>query len=183
MESNYDSLPSGIKESFKKYFGIIDRMQNENYAMLYKKNENDCKKHNTIKSRIPIFKQPVLTKQFVDRLKINFVSLETVGVCEKTLIGFVQTIPIPPFDQNKVTIRASWDNWVSYKDIEARKISHASPHESLYVKQFSNPSFQNYDFSLEFDANNDSMIFFAIRYTNGVKEYWDNNNFHNYCIY
>ncbi|KAF1742789.1 hypothetical protein MXB_1331 [Myxobolus squamalis] len=140
MESNYDSLPSGIKEN--------------------KINENDCKKHNTIKSRIPIFKQPVLTKQFVERLKINFVflflmikvSLETVGVCEKTLIGFVQTM------LNTLQTPVS------------KSIYH-------FILQFS------YDFSLEFDKNNDSMIFFAIRYTNGIKEYWDNNNFHNYCIY
>ncbi|XP_062502292.1 uncharacterized protein LOC134179420 isoform X2 [Corticium candelabrum] len=73
----------------------------------------------------------------------------------------------------QVTVRISWDNWISFSDVTATWHHHSeiNSDSNCFIAVIPIPYGQ---------PQEDSVIQFAVRYVNDDVEDWDNNDYHNY---
>ena len=110
------------------------------------------------------FSQPSLEPDFFDRIKTDYVALESVREEPRSLHGIVRVLN--KAYEKEVTIRWTHDNW-------------RSSHETSCV--FCSNDGDTDRFAFELPINGDDVSF-AIRYRTLDKEYWDNNRGKNYTV-
>lgn len=118
-----------------------------------------------------LFEQPEKRDDFLDRVKKEYVCLESV-VCDNTMIrGFVRVLNVAYF--KVVTIHYSEDGW---KNIRREQANHLCT--SI------DGSTDTFFFRLQFVShrNEKCKIEFAICYSVDGREYWDNNFLKNYLV-
>ena len=118
-----------------------------------------------------LFEQPVDKNDFVDRIKRQYVCLESV-ICDKTIIrGFVRVVNVAY--NKEVTIRYSTDGWKTVHNETAN-----------YLSTSSNGATDTFFFRISLPCvwQDKSKMEFAICYSVEGNNYWDNNNYKNYSV-
>ncbi|XP_044269342.1 glycogen-binding subunit 76A [Tribolium madens] len=122
---------------------------------------------------IPLFQQPGILPDFVDRLRENQVCLDSAVVQDPIALSITGIVRVKNLDFHKsVHIRYTLDSWQSFADVPA-----------VYVEN-SCDGFSD-KFSFLFYAHNLSVgktLEFAVRFQCKGCQYWDNNYGKNYCF-
>ncbi|EFA00664.2 Glycogen-binding subunit 76A-like Protein [Tribolium castaneum] len=122
---------------------------------------------------IPLFQQPGILPDFIDRLRENQVCLDSVVVQDPISLSISGIVRVKNLDFHKsVHIRYTLDSWQSFADVPA-----------VYVEN-SCDGFSD-KFSFLFYAHNLTVgqtLEFAVRFQCKGCQYWDNNYGKNYCF-
>ena len=119
------------------------------------------------------FEQPVDKEDFMDRVKQQWVCLESV-VCEKTVVrGFVRVLNVA-FTKD-VTIRYTTDGWKTVRNDRAHYLSTSG----------NNGTTDTFFFCIPLPSviwKDRSKMEFAVCYRVAGNDYWDNNFLRNYAV-
>lgn len=151
---------------------IAPRIKHTKQVSVYQQPRYPKRWNNQRYFRTCLFEQPVNREDFLDRIKKQFVCLESV-VCDKTIIrGFVRVLNVAY--RKEVTVRYSTDGWKTMRNERAD-----------YLSTSSNGSTDTFFFRIILPAIwlEKVTVEFAICYSVEGNIYWDNNNFKNYSIY
>ncbi|KAA0204055.1 hypothetical protein HAZT_HAZT006465 [Hyalella azteca] len=132
------------------------------------------------KMLMPLFQQPCVLPGFLDRVRANKVSLETISVGDDMSVrGYVRVLNL---DFHKhVVVRYTFDGWRNFHEVLA--VCECACATASYVHGSCDGFSDKFSFLLwgSFLQENGSLTF-CIRYTAGGSEFWDNNRGSNYVL-
>jgi len=125
----------------------------------------------TRKVLVPLFQQPFLTPNFMDRVIANNVCLESASVSDMNLFAITGVVRVRNMDFHKsVYVRYSINGWRNYSDLQARYIPNSC---DGFSDKF---SFVLYAHTLTVGQK----LEFAVRYHTAGTQFWDSNGGVNY---
>ncbi|XP_054286697.1 glycogen-binding subunit 76A-like [Macrosteles quadrilineatus] len=127
----------------------------------------------TQKVLVPLFPQPFLSPNFMDRVMANNVCLESAAVSDMNLFAITGVVRVRNIDFHKsVYIRYSINSWKNYADLQARYIPKSC---DGFSDKF---SFVLYAHTLSVGQKME----FAVRYHTAGTQFWDSNGGLNYVF-
>jgi len=122
---------------------------------------------------MPLFQQPNVQPNFLDRVRQNNVCLESAIVSDASLFAISGLVRVKNIDFHKsVYIRYSIDSWRSFSDLQARYISNSC---DGFSDRF---SFVLYAHTLSLGQR----LEFAVRFHAAGQQFWDSNGGVNYIF-
>lgn len=122
---------------------------------------------------IPLFQQPSMQPNFLDRVRNNNVCLESAYVSDSAFSAISGLVRVKNIDFHKsVYIRYSIDKWRSFSDLQAK-----------YVPSSCDGFSDKFTFVLyAHTLTPGQRLEFAVRYHSCGAQYWDNNGGNNYIF-
>lgn len=118
-----------------------------------------------------LFEQPEKRDDFLDRVRQEYVCLESV-VCDHFIVrGFVRVLNVSY--SKVITIRYTTDEWKTIRELEANHLCTSNDGTTdtfFFCVQFGSPCHEK------------CKMEFALCYAVDGREYWDNNHRKNYLI-
>lgn len=114
------------------------------------------------------FQEPKESPDFNERFKYRCVALERCATRDRTLSGIVLVKNIEY--EKQVSVRYTMNRWKTSSEIQA-----------CYVPNSNDGDTDRFSFNLSLPKNERDLEF-AIRYTSGSSEFWDNNFNRNYKV-
>ena len=132
---------------------------------------NELNRHSTDKYLTPSFPQPCLAGNFLERIRMQKVSLDSVQTSDFQVSGFVRVLNIA-FDKALV-VRYTFNNWKTSLDLAAQYVPNSNDNFS-----------DRFQFSIHaplyFDVG--EVLQFCLCFKANGQEFWDNNFGQNYCL-
>uniref|UniRef100_H3B3E9 Protein phosphatase 1 regulatory subunit 3G n=1 Tax=Latimeria chalumnae TaxID=7897 RepID=H3B3E9_LATCH len=126
----------------------------------------------SLQSLAPGFAQPGEADSFLERVRLHKVCLERIDTSHLDIRGLVRVWDVSY--KKEVTIRYTFNNWLSFIDTPARYIPRSE--RDAQTDQFA------FTLCIPPFIEKGSSVHFAICFRTEKDEFWDNNNGQNYTV-